>query len=214
MRQEWTGTAIKPVAIPGIQTLIHFVIITLILTALSLSAFLPRVPFSRGFVTCELALLNLLAFPAQRPRPGFSIQLWVGVHFLIIRVSSRPLFQDSQLFFCLDFTQQTDRQTAVFLTMVPAYQCSVLEFSGLEGTNLIDFFPPSQSPDSKRSFWSVSVLTSSQLALDMSMSSPVWSGWCFCVSHWWDSAHNSLCVVSPGTHLRYWNWKNKKWYFK
>lgn len=77
----------------------------------------------------------------------------------------------------------TDRQTAVFLTMVPAYQCSVLEFGGLEATNLIDFFPPSQSPDSKRSFWSVSVLTSSQLALDMSMSSPVWSGWCFCVSH-------------------------------
>lgn len=141
MRQEWTGTAIKPVAVPGIQTLIHSVIITLILTALSLSAFLPRVPFNRGFVACKLALLNFLAFPAQRPWPGFSIQLWVGVYFLIIRVSSRPLFQDSQLFFCLDFTQQTDRQLFSsqwsLLISVP-----FLSLVGWKELIWLTFFPP------------------------------------------------------------------------
>lgn len=44
MRQEWKGTGIKPVAVPTpIQ-----VIITVILTAFSLSAFLQRVLFGRG----------------------------------------------------------------------------------------------------------------------------------------------------------------------
>lgn len=55
----------------------------------------------------------------------------------------------------------------------------VLEFSELEGANLIDFhllffllLPP--SPLTVRDFfWSVSVLTGSQLALDMSMSGAV-----------------------------------------
>lgn len=100
-----------------------------------------------GFFTCKLALLNFLAFQTQRPRPGFPIQLWVGVYFLIIRESGWHFFQDSQLFFrvLLRF-YPTDSQKAIFFTMVPAYQCSVLEFSGLEGTNLIDFFPPSLSP--------------------------------------------------------------------
>lgn len=68
------------------------------------------------------------------------------------------------------------------LKTICAYQHPLLEVSGLERANLIDFHlcppPPrlytSQSPDGKRSFWSVSVLTGSQLALDMSMSSPVW----------------------------------------
>lgn len=120
-----------------------------------------------------------------------------------LREQSTLFFQDSQLFYrVLRRFHPTNRQTAIFLTMVPAYQFSILEFSGLEGTNLIDF-PPSQSPDSKRSFWSVSVLTSSQLALDMSVSSAVWS--CLScgvsVSHWWDSAHNSFCVVSSGARF-------------
>lgn len=68
------------------------------------------------------------------------------------------------------------------LKTIGAYQHPLLEVSELERANLIDFhlcpLPPrlytSRSPDGKRSFWSVSVLTGSQLALDMSMSSPVW----------------------------------------
>lgn len=88
------------------------------------------------FSTRKLALLNFLAFQTQHPWPGFPIQLWVGVYFLIIRESC--FFQDSQLFFRV--------LLRFYPTTVSAYQCSVLEFSGLEGTNLIDFFPPSLSP--------------------------------------------------------------------
>lgn len=90
------------------------------------------------FSTRKLALLNFLAFQTQRQRPGFPIQLWVGVYFLIIWESGWHFFQDSQLFFRV--------LLRFYPTMVPAYQCSVLEFSGLEGTNLIDFFPPALSP--------------------------------------------------------------------
>lgn len=68
----------------------------------------------------------------------------------------------------------------------------VPEFSELEGANLIDFhllllfFSSlaciSQSPDGARLFCSLSVLTGSQLALDMSMSSLLESCWILGVS--------------------------------
>lgn len=69
----------------------------------------------------------------------------------------------------------------------------VPEFSELEGANLIDFHLLlfffffslaciSQSPDGARLFCSLSVLTGSQLALDMSMSSLLESCWILGVS--------------------------------
>lgn len=182
MRREWKGTGMKPVVVPGIQTLLHKVIITLILTAFSLSAFLRRVPFNRGDKPtapccriCHMQISAFLAFQEQHPRPDFPAWVFMCVAFGLTWFDQLAFLPGLSvvLQFLLRFhpiTRQTNPSKQFLLTSV-----LLLGLVGWKELIWLTFSPPSQSPDSKRSFWSVSVLTSSQLALDMSMSSPVWS---------------------------------------
>lgn len=87
MRREWKGTGMKPVVVPGIQTLLHKVIITLILTAFSLSAFLWRFPFNRGDKPtarwCRICHMQISAFLAFQEH-DFPAWVYMCVDFGLI----------------------------------------------------------------------------------------------------------------------------------